>query len=171
MVKSITKQKQELIQRSRYTFVIIINTLSTSCHLLRQSMQNWESFMSNSHKWMGNFIHRGNMGSMMYRTSRLMQDFTPQSLTLFKNSLLLVQQVRSYNLHLIQKEDIWETKNQFKNEVSRIILENNLECKSMEELEFLVILKVKQMIDKVLPKPGYVDGPWKIYAERVGRSA
>ena len=100
-----------------------------------------------------------------------MLDFTPQSLTLFKNSLLLVQQVRSYNLHMIQKEDIWETKNKFRNDVSRIILENNLQSKSMEELEFRVILQVKQMIEKDLPKPGFVDGPWKIYTERLARSA
>ena len=134
-------------------------------------MQNWKSFMSNSHKWMGNFIQRKNLSSINYWSSRLLLDFTPQSLTLFKNSLLLVQQVRSYNLHMIQKEDIWETKNKFRNDVSRIILENNLQSKSMEELEFRVILQVKQMIEKDLPKPGFVDGPWKIYTERLARSA
>ena len=100
-----------------------------------------------------------------------MQDLSPKSLNLFKNSLLLVQQVRSYNLHMIQKEDVWETKNWFRNEISRIILENNLQCNSMEELELLVIQNVKQMIEEVLPKPGFVDGPWKIYAERITRSA
>ena len=72
---------------------------------------------------------------------------------------------------MIQKEDVWETKSWFRNEVSRIILENNLQTNSMEELEVLVIHNVKQMIEEVLPKPGFVDGPWKIYAERLTRSA
>ena len=37
----------------------------------------------------------------------------------------------------------------------------------MEELEFIVLRKVKDLIENDLPQPGFVDGPWKILAERL----
>ena len=37
----------------------------------------------------------------------------------------------------------------------------------MEELEQIVLRKIKELIKKELPRPGFVDGPWKIYTKRV----
>ena len=61
---------------------------------------------------------------------------------------------------MVQKADIWDTKNWFRNEVSRIIDENNMHCKTLEELEFVVLRKVKELISREKPRPGFVDGPW-----------
>ena len=41
----------------------------------------------------------------------------------------------------------------------------------MEELEFVVLKKVKEMIAKELPRPGFVDGPWKIFTDRLKKEA
>ena len=39
----------------------------------------------------------------------------------------------------------------------------------MEELEIIALRKVKELIQEELPKAGYVDGPWKIYTDRLNR--
>ena len=67
----------------------------------------------------------------------------------------------------MSKDDIWDTKNWFRNEVSRIITENNLQCHTMEELEQVVLTKVKELIQREVPYSGFVDGPWKIYSKRI----
>ena len=70
-------------------------------------------------------------------------------------------------MHMASKEDIWDTKNWFRNEVSRIITKENLRCRSMLELENSVLIKVKQWMNKEEPKPGFVDGPWQTYVKRL----
>ena len=47
---------------------------------------------------------------------------------------------------LIEKEDIWDTKNFFRNEVIRIIQELSMQYNSMKDLEENVLEQVKQMI-------------------------
>lgn len=37
----------------------------------------------------------------------------------------------------------------------------------MEELEQVVLRKIKELVKKELPRPGFVDGPWKIYTKRI----
>ena len=70
-------------------------------------------------------------------------------------------------MHMASKEDIWDTKNWFRNEVSRIITKENLRTRNMLELENQVLIKVKQWMNKEVPKPGFVDGPWKTYVKRL----
>ena len=134
---------------------MMLSTMQTSNHLVRQNLESWQLFMSNSEKWMGNV-----------ENCALLR-LTPTSIFLFKEKISRVQQLRSYNMHLLQKNDIWDTKNWFRNEVSHIIKENNLKCKTMQELEKIVLSKVKSLILYELPNKGFVDGPWKILTERL----
>ena len=132
----------------------MLTTMQTSNHLVKQNLQSWQKFMSNSEKWLGNVANSS------------LPRLTPTSIFLFKEQISRVQQIRSYNLHVVQKDDIWETKNWFRCEVSRIIKENNLKCKTIKELEKIVLSKVKNLILYELPRAGFVDGPWKILTER-----
>ena len=133
----------------------MLTTMQTSNHLVKQNMQSWQKFMSNREKWLGNVAN-----------SSFLPRLTPTSIFYFKEQISRVQQIRSYNLHVVQKDDIWETKNWFRNEVSRIIKENNLKCETIKELEKIVLSKVKNLILYELPRAGFVDGPWKILTER-----
>ena len=67
---------------------------------------------------------------------------------IYKESLLKIQQQRSYVLSNIEKDDFWDSKNMFRAEVSQIIEDNNLQCRTMEELEQVVLNKVKRWIKK-----------------------
>lgn len=124
--------------------------------------------MKNSDKWMGNVLDsRFKFALQASNAMVYMHYFTPATAIMLKSSVLRVQQVRSYNMNLIQKSDMWETKNWFRSQVSRIIEENNFKCKSLVELEYLVLVSVKNFLAQELPKPGFVDGPWKIFTERL----
>ena len=68
---------------------------------------------------------------------------------------------------MASKEDIWDTKNWFRNEVSRIITKENNRCRNMMELENSVLIKVKEWMNREEPKPGFVDGPWQTYVRRL----
>ena len=48
-----------------------------------------------------------------------------------------------------------------------MIEKHNLECSSMAELEDKVKDGINKWIEIEMPKPGYVDGPWKIKAKIV----
>lgn len=69
-------------------------------------------------------------------------------------------------MNVIEKEDVWDTKNAFRNQVNFLILRENFKTETMEELETAVIMYVKEWIALVNPKPQYVDGPWKAYVKR-----
>ena len=60
-----------------------------------------------------------------------------------KQALLGVQQIRSLYLNVIEKEDIWDSKNSFRNEVNRLIQRENFNTETMQELENVVIKLVK----------------------------
>ena len=58
------------------------------------------------------------MCNFMAENGHVMQDFYNMSylgLQLFKQASFGVQQVRSLYLSVIEKEDIWDTKNSFRN--------------------------------------------------------
>ena len=65
---------------------------------------------------------------------------------LIEKTMSGIQQTRSYHMVLIEKEDIWDTKNFFRNEVIRIIQELSMQYNSMKDLEENVLEQVKQMI-------------------------
>ena len=77
---------------------------------------------------MGNFMEADEYLSM-----------SPLGYRVCKKSLLQVQQVRSYVLYQVQKDDIWDSKNWFRNEVNAIIHQANLQCSTMDELEEVVL--------------------------------
>ena len=64
------------------------------------------------------------------------------------------------------KQDIWESKYWFKNEVKSIIVEQNEICLTMQELEQNVLKCVKDLIHLERPVYLFVDGPWKEYVKR-----
>ena len=65
---------------------------------------------------------------------------------LHRQALLSVQQIRSLYLNVIEKEDVWDTKNAFRNQVNYLILRENFKCETMEELELSVIMYIKEWI-------------------------
>jgi len=52
-------------------------------------------------------------------------DKNPLLLTLHVKSVFRTQQQRSYQQSLVEREDIWDSKNAFRNEVSKIIMKEN----------------------------------------------
>lgn len=62
---------------------------------------------------------------------------------------------------------MWETRRFFRNKYREIILAQNEQTETMEELELKVLQKIKTMIKKKQLKPGHVDGPWKAFVMRV----
>ena len=63
---------------------------------------------------------------------------------------------------MVEREDIWDSKNAFRNEVYKFIVEENLKTKSMQELVMRVVEKTKSLInnDKQLI---IIDSIWRIY--------
>ena len=58
------------------------------------------------------------MCNFMYESGQILKDYYRMSylgLQLFKQASFGVQQVRSLYLSVIEKEDIWDTKNRFRN--------------------------------------------------------
>ena len=117
---------EKLLRLSQFRFTMMVNSMQTANHVMRSSTQQWSTFLKTSQKWMGNFaIEEQN------------QDYFAMdqyALKTLKKSILVVQQVRSHYESLVQKDDIWQTKHMFKNEVTRCILESNFETDTQEEL-------------------------------------
>ena len=74
------------------------------------------------------------------------------------------QRVRSFHLNLVSKSDIWDSKNWFRNEVFRVIKEQTFKHPVLKDFEDAVLCEVKRIIKTEIPRPGRVDGPWKVYA-------
>lgn len=89
------------------------------------------------------------MCNFMSENDRVLKDFYNMSflgLQLFKQASFGVQQVRSLYLSVIEKEDIWDTKNSFRNQVNRLILRDNFLTETMEDLEQSVMKNIKEWI-------------------------
>ena len=68
------------------------------------------------------------------------------ALKFWEKSIEMVQRSRDDYLHLIEKEDIWDTKNSFRNQVNRLILRDNFLTETMEDLEQSVMKNIKEWI-------------------------
>ena len=79
-------------------------------------------------------------------------------------SISNAQRVRSFNLNLVSKSDIWDSKNWFRNEVFRVIKELTFKHAVLKDFEDAVLCEVKRVIKTERPRPDRVDGPWKGYA-------
>ena len=71
--------------------------------------------MNKSWKWMGN-------STLEYGIQHSYHDKNFLALAIYTKTIFRVQQERSYYLNCVQKEDIWDSRNAFKNEVTEIIL-------------------------------------------------
>ena len=71
----------------------------------------------------------------------------------YQHNLNSVQQIRSYYINIIEKEDVWDSKNAFRNHINRLILRENIKWTTLEELEIALVNQTKDWIAEVNPKP------------------
>ena len=118
--------------------------------------------MSNKDRWMGNFYQDEEyaLDDRWLKMSKIKAE-------ILKHSTVSIQSTRSFNENWVLKTDIWDTKNYFRNKVTKIILEENFKQKNMRNLERAVIRRIQEVIDWEDLKMGHVDGPWKPYARRL----
>ena len=76
-----------------------------------------------------------------------------------------MQQARSIYLSQILKADIWDVKNAFKNDVNRIIIQENFKTWSLKELEDNALRRIKSWILTQRPLTNMVEGPWQVYVK------
>ena len=94
--------------------------------------------MMNSSNWFGNvseMIETMDEDGVLtkYITPKFIE-MTPLALTMYVKNVFRAQQTRSYQISLVEKEDIWDSKNTFRNEVRKIILQENLQTVNINEL-------------------------------------
>ena len=68
------------------------------------------------------------------------------ALKFWEKSIEMVQRSRDDYLHLIEKEDIWESRFVFRKKIGKIVLEENSKTKTVKELETRVMQRVKEWI-------------------------
>ena len=91
------------------------------------------------------------MGNVILEDSQNVKSWlnrTPLLLTIHVKSIFRVQAQRSYFLQLVLREDIWDSKNAFHNEVYKIIIEQNLKSNDIKELVDLVVDNTKELIKR-----------------------
>ena len=133
--------KKQLSQHMNQTYSILLTIIQASNQIIRLSQDQWCKYLTDSSQWMGNFI--------LDESRHSLPDYaqmSPLSQGIIHIACQGVQQVRSYYLSIVQKQDVWDTKNMFKNEVSRIIISSNFECSTMADLEELVLSRVQQWL-------------------------
>lgn len=130
----------------------------TSNEIIKLSYNQHKLFMSNYSTWLGNsakdyfdsppqYFEKGNLGLMI-----------------LVKSVLSAQHVRTYNAYNALKNDIWDTRNSFRNQVAKIIMQKNFTTTTLEELEKAVIEGVKDWIIKEKPN-SLMDESWRNYAK------
>ena len=148
-----------MLRKSHYRFSIMLTTLQTTNHMFQLSLKQWSLYMTDYEKWMCQYIQDSALPYSFLNLSHLGE-------SLIRNSLGGVQQVRSLYLNEVQKQDIWNTKNLFRNEVSRIIHQENSVSHSMDQLEANVLQGIKDWIIRTRPYLYGEDKPWQIYIKR-----
>ena len=68
----------------------------------------------------------------------------------------------------MEREDIWDSKNAFRNEVSRIIIQENMKTSTMTELIKNVVEKTKELINRE-KQLIIIDECWRIYSKKVAK--
>lgn len=82
-----------------------------------------------------------------------------------------MQHKRSYGLHLAEKDDIWDFKNHFRNQIDEIIYSVNIRTESKKELFETVMEEVKAWVVRNSPNPAIMKQPWKAYALTVQKES
>ena len=83
-----------------------------------------------------------------------------------EHKILETQQLRSYQYNQVNALDIWDSKNMFRNAMKKCLRTLNMNYNTIEELEVAVLEMMKLWINKDMPKPVYLKGPWLIYRNR-----
>lgn len=91
----------------------VLQACHVSDRILNMSKTQFSIFMENYPKWMGNVNLDEDESGPSKRFSYL--DKANLALIIFAKSTLKAQHVRSYNFYRAMKEDIWDTKNTFRN--------------------------------------------------------
>ncbi len=155
---------QEMSKRNmNHVYSFLLTGLETSNMVLELSTRQWKTFMTEKRKWMGNVAIENGVITPY-------DGMNPLLLTIFTKSVFRTQQERSYYLNLVEKEDIWDSKNMFSNEIRRAILKANFETTSMENLISKVIEHVKLYIIKERPN-GIMEPAWRIFYSSVHKSS
>ena len=129
---------QKLIEiKAKHTYSVLNSLLVMSNDIILLCQRQWNYFYTDSHKWMGNCILE-RFDYVPYMNRNFL------ALTIIVKSIFRTQQERSYFLSLVQKEDIWDSKNAYRNEVRRIIKEENLKTEDMKELIDKVLKRVRK---------------------------
>ena len=97
---------------------LLLNNIYTCQDLIKLSRTQWSLFTKDYQSWMGNITYQTNTP---YKFSKL----TPLGQEVMKASISRVQRNRSYHFAEIQKLDIWDVKNLFRNEYKNIINREN----------------------------------------------
>ena len=69
-------------------------------------------------------------------------------------------------LYLVEQLDMCETKNQFKFELNKILIEENKKTDTMEELVKKIVSAMKEWVIIEKPRMNLLDGAWRIYAQK-----
>ena len=117
-------------------------------------------FMESYDKWFGNLTLEDDGEIPNY------MDKNPFAFMIYTKGILRTQQVRSYQLSLANKLDIWDSKNYFRNSVREIIEKENLSFCTYDHLIDKVLDQVKNLVKKEKPKNIH-DVPWRYYTRKV----
>ena len=100
----------QAMKQMNHIYSFLLTGFETTHHVLELSNKQWTTFMTEKSKWMGNVtIENGII--------RPFDDSNPLLLTIFTKSVFRTQQERSYYLTMVEKQDIWDAKNAFNNEI------------------------------------------------------
>ena len=162
--KSTRLSDQQKFDDYQRRFKFKMNMLHVQTQVAHQVMHlsfvQWNTFMQKYTKWMGTFVEETSYHHNWLQSRKV-------ALQLYAKSMLVVQQVRSYNLNQIQKVSIWDYKSLFNEKIFEIIDEENLKTKTLQELSDNVLMRIKQWIIEEQPEPIIVNGPWRQFLQMV----
>ena len=157
--KNVDQLMQNLARQSSFQFTILLSLIQTTTNILSLTLNQWQQYMKGNDTWMGSFVlEDGTVDDYAQRPNL--------ALAIFKKSILLVQQVRSHHLSRIMKDDLWDSKHLFRNEVKRFILVENHQTQTMDELVHAVVEQIKEWIRREKPHINDLDVAWQKYVQR-----
>ena len=135
--------------------------LQAANHLLENSLQRWTTFMSTKDKWMFNFYSDDDLP-----LSTRWRSLNALGAQLVKKGGMSVQINRSAHEAKLKETDVWGKKDSLDGWLNLVILEENFQQKTLQQLRHSVLEKAIQHIQKhgsLVPK---IYGPWKTFLAR-----
>ena len=140
----------------QHTYSRLLVRLEVINSVMKLSKTQWKTFMTDYKKWMAN-------NTLEYGQDNNYFSMNPLALVIYTKGIFRQQQARSYFLSLVEREDIWDSKNSFENEVQRMIQQHNLQVSNMDELIEKVVSAIKEYITRERPKT-ILDNTWRAFA-------